>query len=263
MPETPDELPVEPTSKIDEPVPPTPEPMKKKTTDRPHWITICLGLLSPMLAVLALYMSVQSLKTSRDSLEIGQRAYIHGEIVATQDKSFPKSNGYNEWVLTFTLKNQGSTPGIVTHQKIMGIDMSDKCSGDVATIYYRVEVNNYFTQPQHNHHDSLAMIIQEAEYEKDKAKLVDACDLSGFPDSSPKSSLSIAGKDSAANYFWGVRMPDDFYGRPYEYPTINADFTYEDIFHRVHHGHTFCTVLSGVDKLQPSCVSDADKDEPR
>ena len=59
----------------------------KKTADRPHWITITLtivfGLLSPVLAVVALLTSRDSLLTSQKSLtvsqtslEIAQRAYL-------------------------------------------------------------------------------------------------------------------------------------------------------------------------------------------
>jgi hypothetical protein len=58
----------------------------EKTADRPHTITIglgLLGLLSPLVAFVALYISIQSLRTNVRSLEIGQRAYVSPEPPAT------------------------------------------------------------------------------------------------------------------------------------------------------------------------------------
>jgi hypothetical protein len=48
----------------------------KKIADRPHWITIVLGLVSPLLAGVALIISLESLHTSERTLEVGQRAYV-------------------------------------------------------------------------------------------------------------------------------------------------------------------------------------------
>lgn len=51
----------------------------EKIADHPHPITIRLGLIglvSPLVAVLALYISVRALHINERSLEIGQRAYV-------------------------------------------------------------------------------------------------------------------------------------------------------------------------------------------
>jgi hypothetical protein len=48
----------------------------KKVADRPHWITVVLGLVSPLLAGVALIISLESLHTSERTLEVGQRAYV-------------------------------------------------------------------------------------------------------------------------------------------------------------------------------------------
>ena len=47
-----------------------------KVADRPHWITIALGLLSPLVAVVAVWIASQSLKTNQQSMKVGQRAYL-------------------------------------------------------------------------------------------------------------------------------------------------------------------------------------------
>jgi hypothetical protein len=52
------------------------EPPKKKVADQPHPWTIILAALSPALSIIALVVSLQALKTSRQSMEIGQRAYL-------------------------------------------------------------------------------------------------------------------------------------------------------------------------------------------
>jgi hypothetical protein len=52
------------------------ESPEKKTADRPHPIAIRLAFISPLLAVVATVISLMSFYTSRESLEVGQRAYV-------------------------------------------------------------------------------------------------------------------------------------------------------------------------------------------
>ncbi len=71
--------PATPRSSATTVAPNNPKPAGEKTADKPHPITIrlgLLGLLSPLVAVLALYISVQALRTNERSLAIGQRAYV-------------------------------------------------------------------------------------------------------------------------------------------------------------------------------------------
>ena len=98
---------------------------KPETADRPHWITICLGLLSPTLALIALWFSWQSLKTSNRSLEIGQRAYVSlqdGRLSFSKGVEGPppqpsstltppgQPHPYVAMLGTVTLVNTGNTP---------------------------------------------------------------------------------------------------------------------------------------------------------
>jgi hypothetical protein len=53
----------------------------QKIADRPHKWTIILGLLSPALAALAAYVGLHAFLTSREALEVSQRAYVSFTIV--------------------------------------------------------------------------------------------------------------------------------------------------------------------------------------
>ena len=85
----------------------------KKTREAPHWIDIAIGVLSPLLAVVAIVFSYESVATSRQALQIGTQAYLtakNGSIRVEVDDD-PKSwmnfvNVYSQ----FTLENFGSTP---------------------------------------------------------------------------------------------------------------------------------------------------------
>jgi hypothetical protein len=97
---------------------------KPKTADRPHWITICLGLLSPALALIALWFSLQSLKISDRSLVIGQQAYVslqNGSLSFSKEIEGPtpqpsstltpgQPHPYVAMLGTVTLVNTGNTP---------------------------------------------------------------------------------------------------------------------------------------------------------
>ena len=76
-----------------------------KTADRPHVITVLLGLLSPSLAIVALYVSQQAMK-------VGQRAYLSiEEPMATVDRI--ANSDYYRVIFDFDICNQGNTPGTI------------------------------------------------------------------------------------------------------------------------------------------------------
>ena len=52
---------------IEKSIPPPPT----KTADRPHWITMVIGLFSPMLACVALYVSYMSFQIGERSVKFG------------------------------------------------------------------------------------------------------------------------------------------------------------------------------------------------
>ncbi len=75
----------------------------EKTADKPHRITVKLALLSPLLALVAAIVSIGSFWVSRQSLEVGQRAYI-----SISDFSAHIDN--NNLTLDCSVENQGNTP---------------------------------------------------------------------------------------------------------------------------------------------------------
>jgi hypothetical protein len=96
-----------------------------KVADRPHRITILIGLLSALLAIVAVVFSAlsirisgqavgiseQSLQVSEKSLIVGQRAYVHAKLHTENAgvKEYP-----HRWLLGVELINTGNTPAKVT-----------------------------------------------------------------------------------------------------------------------------------------------------
>ena len=90
-----------------------------KTADRPHWITIIIGVLSPTLAVVALAISLRSLNISEQSMKIGQRAYVaisNGELRVTR-LGMPGPPEISAEIKV-VVKNLGNTPAHFSDVKI-------------------------------------------------------------------------------------------------------------------------------------------------
>ena len=84
----------------------------KKTADRPHAITVILGILSPLLAVAAVIISFQGVRTSRTAMQVGQRAYL--SITDGHLTISGKAAHYR-----FVLHNLGNTPAEEVSVKYM------------------------------------------------------------------------------------------------------------------------------------------------
>jgi len=80
----------------------------EKTADRPHRITIALGLLSPVLATIAVIISGITLINSQRALKISQRAYVDARLSIDHQPDFPSI-----WNLTIEFDNTGNTPATV------------------------------------------------------------------------------------------------------------------------------------------------------
>jgi hypothetical protein len=110
-----DSVPLEPRADAppSEPLPASPQeetPARKKwqTAPWPHPMTYVLGLLSPALAAVALYVSWSSLSLSREALRVSQRAYLAGDATASFDLDRNLSVGRIK--VESTLANAGNTP---------------------------------------------------------------------------------------------------------------------------------------------------------
>ena len=83
---------------------------RKKTADRPHRITILLGLLSPVLALLSLGVSFYVFHDSQRSMKVAQRAYptFHFDSATVS----PTNDDPNRFTVevSASLRNIGNTP---------------------------------------------------------------------------------------------------------------------------------------------------------
>ena len=103
---------VQPQPKPTEPCP-AKSTASQRVADRPHWITILLGIFSPSIAFVALFVAWGSWETSQRSMKVGQRAYLQYQVSVTNgsqvleglrtDKDF-----FLNYQLTVT--NVGNTP---------------------------------------------------------------------------------------------------------------------------------------------------------
>jgi hypothetical protein len=73
---------------------------QQETADRPHNLTLLIGFLSPLLAIVAVAVSVSNVMTSRLSLTTSQRAYLVVQESPTQ----------NPETTTLIIRNVGNTP---------------------------------------------------------------------------------------------------------------------------------------------------------
>jgi hypothetical protein len=121
----------EPAKEIEIPVP------AKQAADRPHWITIALGLLSPSIAIVAVLFSMRSLQTSQEALTLNRRSMeftheVSQESLALNRRSMELAQSawvtasfYSEsqktehagaiWHLGAALNNTGNTPATVSN----------------------------------------------------------------------------------------------------------------------------------------------------
>lgn len=86
-----------------------------ETAPRPHRLTIYLSLLSPILAVVATIVSIMALRSTQESAQISQRAYLGFTLErATIERLTTPSGVRNLKFLTdVQVKNLGNTPAYV------------------------------------------------------------------------------------------------------------------------------------------------------
>lgn len=133
-------LPVAPTG--------TPDPpgqaatTSRKTADRPHKVTIALGLLSPMLAVVSLGVSFYVFHDSQRSMRVAQRAYLGFSFVSADVSPAPALNETDPAKYgvraVVSVRNIGNTPAYVEEIKqdlylIEGDNMSPHIAGSSST----------------------------------------------------------------------------------------------------------------------------------
>lgn len=110
-------------------VPCPPKSPPGKISDRPHWITILLGLVSPSIAIAALVIAWGSWETSQRSMKVGQRAYLEYEVAVTNGNQIVEAlHADRDFFLTYqvTVTNMGNTPADSIYPKINVVPDPDR-----------------------------------------------------------------------------------------------------------------------------------------
>jgi len=110
-----------------EPAPPI--STAKKVADRPHWITILIGIFSPSIALVAVGIAVQSLRTSQQSMKVGQRAYLNYQVAVNNGSEIvEKLRSDKDFFLNYqvTVTNLGNTPADSIYPKLNVVPDPDR-----------------------------------------------------------------------------------------------------------------------------------------
>jgi hypothetical protein len=94
-----------------------------KTADRPHKLTLAIGVGAPLIAVVAVAVSLASLRTNERAMKVGQRAYLSVTLDTVIEISTFSSHpilggmtGYEFFmVASGTINNVGNTPAYVVN----------------------------------------------------------------------------------------------------------------------------------------------------
>ena len=109
-----------------------------KTADRPHNITITLGLLSPLLALISVGVSLYVFRDSQRSMRVAQRAYLgfHFESAEVAPETVGNMSGAQRFRVKakVSVRDIGNTPAYIDLVKqelyaIEGDDMWDHIGG--------------------------------------------------------------------------------------------------------------------------------------
>jgi hypothetical protein len=86
----------------------------QKVADRPHWITMCLGISPLLVAIVSVGIALQSLSTNRQAMKVAQRAYLTYQVTVTngselvEDIRADKDSFFLNYQITVV--NMGNTP---------------------------------------------------------------------------------------------------------------------------------------------------------
>jgi hypothetical protein len=121
--------------------PPAPSATTPPLAPRPHRITIWLGLVSPFIGVVAVWFSLQSLKVSKEAMEIGQRAYVR---VSGPFYGWCRDER-KEVGLTFQIHNDGNTPATLSQWTFRYRSIGESEASDLETSRLIGVVNGHST----------------------------------------------------------------------------------------------------------------------
>ena len=93
----------------------------EKVADRPHPITVHLGLVSPAIAIVALLVAFLGWCTSQWSMKVGQRAYLIYQVAVTNGNQVMEALRADKDIFLnyqVTVTNMGNTPADLIYPKI-------------------------------------------------------------------------------------------------------------------------------------------------
>jgi hypothetical protein len=105
------------------------EELHRKVADKPHWITYCLGLLSLLNAIVAVWIALLSLWTNQRSMKVGQRAYLTYQVAVTNGNEVVEAlRKDKDFSLTYQvmITNMGNTPADSIYPKISVVRDPDR-----------------------------------------------------------------------------------------------------------------------------------------
>src|SRR6267378_91674 len=101
----------------------------KKVADKPHPITICLGLVSPSIAIVAVVIAILSLWTNQRAMKVSQRAYLTYQVAVTNGNEVVESlRTDKDFFLNYQIMvtNMGNTPADSIYPKISVVRDPDR-----------------------------------------------------------------------------------------------------------------------------------------
>jgi hypothetical protein len=111
------------------PAPCPPASTPQKVADRPHPITVRLGLVSPAIAIVSLLVAFLGWCTSQRSMKVGQRAYLTYQVIVTNGNQVVEAlRADKDFFLAYqvTVTNMGNTPADPIYPKISVVPDPDR-----------------------------------------------------------------------------------------------------------------------------------------
>jgi hypothetical protein len=90
-------------------------------TAKPHWITICLGIIPSLVAVVAVGIALLSLRTNQRAMKVSQRAYLTYQVAVINGNEVVEAlRADKDFFLNYQIlvTNMGNTPADSIYPKI-------------------------------------------------------------------------------------------------------------------------------------------------
>lgn len=96
---------------------------------KPHWVTICLGIIPSLVAVVAVGIALLSLRTNQRAMKVSQRAYLTYQVAVINGNEVVEAlRADKDFFLNYQIlvTNMGSTPAGSIYPKISVVRDPDR-----------------------------------------------------------------------------------------------------------------------------------------